>query len=161
MRRFVLAALALTSIAACQPGAELTDHQKAEIAAEVNLVLDQFWDIWRQVDYDQGIAYWEESPEMTFAGTNGETVIGFETLERLYQPFFATLSSQEFNFDETHIKVLSRDAVHTMQRGTYAQTDTAGVTGPALPLAYSIVWIRTEAGWKVTAAHMSQGEPAT
>jgi hypothetical protein len=162
MRRLVLAAFALTLLTACQPATtDLTEEQNSEITAEITAVLDTFWDAWAQVDYDRGFAYWEDSPELLFAGSEGDILRGFATMDRLYRPFFATLRSQEFDLNETHIKVITRDAAYAMQRGTYAQTDTSGVTGPTRPLAYTYLWIRTADGWKITSAHMSQGDPVT
>ncbi len=160
MRRFVLAAYALTVLAACQPATtELTEEQKAEIAAEVNATLDTMWDLFRQADYDHGIEYWENSPEMAFAGILGEIVMGFTTLDNLYRPFFATLASQEVYIAERHFKVLTTDAVYAMERGTYSQTDTSGVVGPTRPFAYTYLWVRTGIGWKISSAHMSAGDP--
>jgi len=160
MRRFVLAAFALTVLAACQAAdTELTDYQKGEIEAEVNLELETMWDHFRQADFDRGIAYWEDSPEQLFAGTEGGILTGFAAIDAAFRPMFTTIASQELNVDETHIRVVTRDVVYAMQRGTYAATDTSGVTEPTRPFAYSYLWTRTDAGWKVSSAHMSQGDP--
>ena len=162
MRRIVLAAFAVTVFVACQPATtELTEEQKAEIAAEVDMALDTHWDLFRQADYDRGIEYWEHSPEMAYVGVQGEIVMGFSTLDNLYRPFFATLASQEINIAERHFKTITRDAVYAMERGTLAQTDTSGVTGPTRPFAYTYLWMRTDAGWKISSAHMSDGDPET
>ena len=160
MRRFVLAAFALTVFAACQPATtEISEEQKVEIAAELSTVLDTFWDVWRSADYDRGLTYWEDSPELVFAGTEGGIMMGFATFDRAFRPGFTTVASQGIDCDETHVKVITRDAAYAMQRGTYFATDTSGVTGPTRPFAYTYLWIRTDAGWKITAAHMSEGDP--
>ena len=66
---FVFAAFALTVLAACQPATtELTDQQKAEIAAEVELRHDQYWDAWRVVDRDRGMSFFRNSPEWISVG---------------------------------------------------------------------------------------------
>jgi hypothetical protein len=162
MRRFVLAAFALTVLVACQSATtELTDEQKAEITAEVNMALDGFWDCWRRVDYDGGMAYNHDSPETSGTSSTGRIVMGAANIAREFRPGFASLASQDIRFDETHFKVLAPDAVYSLQQGTYSATDTSGVTGPTRAFAYSFVWIQTEAGWKITAGHMSQGDPAT
>lgn len=162
MRRFVLAAFALAALAGCQPATtELTDEQKAEIVAEVNMTLDSFWDSWRQTDYDRAMAFYIDSPETAHAVTDGGIVKGFDSMDRTWRSGFTAVASQRISFEETFVSVLGRDAVCVMQRGAYSSTDTTGVTGPTFPLAYTTVWIRTEAGWRVTAAHQSIGDAVT
>ena len=71
MRRFVFAAFALTVLAACQPAdTELTEVQTAEIAAEVNLRMDQLWDVLRQPDWDRMAEFFDQSPDMVM-GSDG------------------------------------------------------------------------------------------
>ncbi len=160
MRRIVLVAFILTAFAACQPAdTELTDYQKGEIEAEVNLELETMWDLFRQADYDHGIAYWEDSPEQLFGTSEGGILKGFAAIDAAFRPGFTTIASQVLNVDETHITVITQDVVYVMQRGTYAATDTSGVTDPTRPFAYSYLWTRTDAGWKVSSAHMSTGDP--
>ncbi len=162
MRRFVLAAFALTVLAACQPATtDLTEEQKTEIATEVNAAVDDLWDIFGQADYDRGIVYWEHSPNLTFAGTQGGILMGFSTLDSIYRPFFNTIASQEIDIAERHITVVAQDAAYVIERGTYAQTDTSGVTGPTRPFAYTYLWVHTEAGWRISSGHMSEGDPVT
>ena len=63
MRRLALTVLSLAFLAACQPATtELTEEQKAEIAAEVNAINAGFWDAWRATDFDQGMSYYYNSP---------------------------------------------------------------------------------------------------
>lgn len=156
MRRFVLAAFAMAVLAACQPATtELTDEQKAEAAAEVNLVLDTFWDVWDETDYDRGIQYWEDSPENIVVSTGGRILQGFALIDRSYRPNMASIRSQVHNVEETHIKVLKRDVVSTVHRGTVSSTDTSGVTGPTRSFVYTYLWVHTDAGWKITSTHMS------
>ena len=53
MRRIVLAASALTVLAACQPAdTALTEEQKAEIAAEVNAAFENWAAAVRALDLD-------------------------------------------------------------------------------------------------------------
>ena len=81
MRRFVFAAFAVTVFAACQPAStELTDYQKAEIAAEVELLHGQFWDAWRAADVDRGLSYYPNTPEAAYA-TEGELFYGSAAVE--------------------------------------------------------------------------------
>jgi hypothetical protein len=156
MRRIVLVAFALTVLAACQPATtELTEEQKVEIAAEMNLVLDTFWDVWREADFDQGVQYWENSPDNMFVTSNARILHGYDEIDQTYRPGFASISSQVLNVEETHINVLKRDVVCTILRGTGASTDTTGVTGPAQPFAYTYLWVRTDAGWKISSTHVS------
>ena len=84
MRRIVLAAFALTVFAACQPATnELTDNQKGEIAAEVELLHGQFWDAWRETDVARGMSYYRNSPDFTFT-REGEPLNGFAALNETH-----------------------------------------------------------------------------
>ena len=52
MRRFVLAAFTMTVLAACQPATtELTEEQKAEIAAEIRQTARAFWSSIEETDF--------------------------------------------------------------------------------------------------------------
>ncbi len=156
MRRTILPALAFCIAAvACQPATtELTEEQKAAIADTVNALLDDYWDAWRDVDFDRGMSFFLDAPETAFASAD-QVDYGLATLDSKYRPFMATFESQEITLADSRTTVLASNAVYTMQRGTYVQTDTAGVVGDTLPFAYSMVWVRRNGEWKVLAGHQS------
>ena len=156
MRRSILLAVAFSiTPVACQPATtELTEEQKAAIADTVNALLDDYWDAWRDVDFDRAISFFLDAPETAFAWAD-QVDYGLATLDSKYRPIMATFESQEITLTDSRTTVLASNAVYTMQRGTYVQTDTAGVVGDTLPFAYSMVWVRHNGEWKVLAVHQS------
>ena len=159
MRRFVLAAFALIVLAACQPASkELTDYQKTEIAAEVELLHGQFWDAWRETDFERGMSYYLNSPEFTFT-FQGRMVSGYSAFWDLFASAFTNVASQALSIDELKTTVLAADVVSVTVQGTYAPTDTAGVTAPESALAFTTVWVKRDGEWKVHVA--SNSEPST
>ena len=155
MRRFVFAAFALTVLAACQPATtELTDYQKAEIAAEVELLEGQFWDVWRRMDVEAGMSYYYNSPELSFAW-DGQVLVGWTSGYDASEANSAIFVSQTINFTDSWTTVLAPDVVLVTQHGTRAWTDPDGVTSPELTFAWTSVWVRRDGEWKVHGAHAS------
>ena len=79
MRRTVHLTLTGLLIAGCQPPVvELTEDMKAGIAAEVDATAAAWWDRWAAVDYDGGMAFFEDVPETTWVWDEGvlHTVAG-------------------------------------------------------------------------------------
>ena len=159
MHRLILAAFALTVLAACQPATtELTEEQKGEIAAEVQLLHDQYWDAWRETDKDRGMSYYRNSPDFVFA--NGVALVkGWGTLNEAVQSW--TVESQVVTIDESIATVLAPDIVHFVENGTYSVTSTSGETGPDIPFAVSTIWVLRDGEWKVDFGHISRLAPQT
>jgi len=156
MRRFVLAAFAFALVAACQPASnELTDYQKAEIAAEVELIHGQFWDAWRETDFEKGMSYYLNSPEFTFS-YQGQMVSGYSAFRDLGESAFANVASQTISFAESKTTVLAADVVSITAQGTYVPTDTAGVTGAEATFAFTTVWVQRDGEWKVLVSSNSE-----
>ncbi|MFQ6044962.1 MAG: nuclear transport factor 2 family protein [Gemmatimonadales bacterium] len=151
MRRMVFP---LMLMAACQPATtELTDERRAEIAAEVNALNSEYWDAWRAADWDRGMSYYADSPDFVWAA-GGAVYLGLGTLQET-RPRFNHVASQTFTFRESRTVVMAPDAASVTALGTWAQTDTAGVTGPARDFAWTSVWIRSDGEWKIHLVHMS------
>jgi ketosteroid isomerase-like protein len=149
-------------VAACQPGTtELTEQQKAEIAAEVNTLNTEYWDAWRAADWDRGMAYYLDSPDFVWVA-GGAAFFGSTVLEE-YRDGFAHVASQTFAFRDSRTIVMAPNAASVTALGTWAQTDTAGVTGPARDIAWTAIWIRRDGQWKIHLAHLSYPvrQPAT
>ena len=156
MRRLALAAVSLAFLAnACQPATmELTEEEKAEIADEVNALHAEFWDAWRATDFDRGMSYFYDSPDLAFA-ENGVLNYGYADMDAKYRPMFTSVASQEITMTDSRTTVLAPDVVCIMEAGTYTVTDTAGVTGPEQSFAYTWIWIRRDGEWKVHIGHQS------
>jgi len=161
MRRLALAVPALAFLAACQPApTDLTEEQKAEIAAEVNAINIEFFDAWRQADFDRGMSYYYDSPEFAFA-YEGEVHYGYAEVEARFRPGMANVASQDITMTSSETMVLAPDVVCTMEAGTYSTTDTDGVTGPDGEFAVTSVWVRSNGEWKIHIGHESFQPPET
>ena len=158
MRRIVLAAFTLTVLAACQPATtELTEEQRNEIAAEVELLHGQFWDAWRVID-GRGMIYYYNSPDFAF-GVDGQLVHGWAALNDIVQS--SNVVTQEFTFNESLTTVLATDVVCVMEQGTYTETFDTGETGPETAFAFTAIWVRQGDEWKVHLGHASMPAPET
>lgn len=158
MRRFVFAAFALTVLAACQPATtELTEEQKAEIAAEVN-ALQAEWDAaWVVADYDRAMSYWTQSSETGWA-TRGWAFLGAEDFVEAddgARAFWRTIARAEVTRSEARTFVLAPNVVYVMERMASIITDTAGVVAPEQSIANTYVWIFQDGEWKIHFAHGS------
>jgi hypothetical protein len=154
MRRFIIAACTLTVLAACQPATtELTEQRKAEIAAEVELLHDQYWDAWREVDKDRGMSYYRNSPEFIWAD-EGELIKGWSAANDMVQAW--TGASQAITFNERITTVLAPNVVQRVEQGTYVVTDTAGSVWPRTAFASTTMWVFADDEWKVDFIHISR-----
>jgi hypothetical protein len=83
---------------------------------------------------------------------------GLDALQET-KPRFANVAKQTFTFRDTRVVVLAPDAAGVVATGTWAQTDTTGVTGPAREFAWTSVWVLREGSWKIQLVHMSYPAP--
>ena len=157
MRRAILAAFALTVLAACQPATnELTEEQKAEISAEVNAIHADMWDAWRAANYDLGVSYFErEGFQFAYEGA----VYGYSGFEEIWRPAFASIASQVITIAESQTTVLAPNVVCIMDAGTYTQTGEDGITTPEESFAFTGIWVHQEGEWKLNLMHESVPTP--
>lgn len=159
MRRFILAAFTLTALAACQPATnEMTEEQKAEIAAEVNLRLDMLWDELKRPDFDRLAPFFILGPEAT-AVNNGRFNEWSPAGDSITRATLAEWEDQVLTISETRTAVLSPDVVYTMRVGTDSITYTSGEATPTRPWAWTLVWVSRDGEWKVLHSHGSHPSP--
>ncbi len=160
MRRLAFVALSLAFLAtACQPATtELTEEQKAAIAAEVNAINAELLDAMNEVDADRVMSYYLNSPELVEAFA-GHLVVGFAALDDLAQRVFAMVASQAITVTESRTTVLAPDVVCVVLQMTGTFTDTSGVTVPEIAGASTLIWVRRNGEWKVHFAHSSTSAP--
>ena len=161
MRRFLLAAFALTVLAACQPATvELTEDQKAAISDTVNTLMTEYWDAERSADYDRARVYVHASSETVFACPTGRLFHPFEVFDSRSREVWGSIAEQDVQIAETRTTVLAPNVANVMQRGTFAVTDTSGVTLPETNFAFTALWVRQEGGWKMLQMHRSGPNPS-
>ena len=162
MRRFVLAAFALTVLAACQPATtELTEEQKAEIAAEVRDVVGEYTDAIEAADLDGWMSYWSSEPEQFFQGqpalfVNRLTILPtMENIRTAWESAFDARSAHDLVAENEYVAVVGEDAALYVFDGTFSISDTLGNTTEPAPYTVSIVWVRQSGEWKVLHRHQS------
>jgi hypothetical protein len=159
MRRFIFAAFSLTVLAACQPTTtELTEEQKAEIAAEVNLRSDMLWDELRQPDFDRLTTFLHQTPD-AFSVSNGTFNEWSAAQASAGRATLAEWEDQVLTVSEARTVVLSPDVVYTMRVGTDSITLRSGEATPTRPWAWTNLWVRRDGEWKVMNSHGSHPSP--
>jgi len=157
MRRLALAVPFLALLAACQPATtELTEEQKAEIAAEVTAIHDEMWDAWP--DLAQGMSFFDSAPDVGW-GWDGEVRFGSDNIGAWFEPTIASFDRFEITFDERRTVVLSQDVVCVTERGVSTAYDSTGSILGSGPLAATVVWVRRNGEWKIAAGHESTPVP--
>jgi len=159
MRRFIIAAFALTFLAACQPATtELTEEQKAEIAAEVNAIHSEMWDAWREADVPKAMSNYLDSPEFTLA-LQGQLISGFGAFDEMVGSIFSNVESQTITVDETQTAVFAANTVCVVEHVTYTMTDTDGITSPEYTAVLTSLWIKNDSEWRIHHYHNSSPTP--
>lgn len=159
MRRLIPALIAQTFLIACGPAtSELTEIQRGEVAAEVDLRQAQLWDALEAADWDRIKSYVHSSPETAW-GYDGGAVFGWDAMNATFGPAFEVVESQNASLTESRTTVVSPSVAYVFDTGVLSVTDTAGVIGRELPFALTVLWVRREGEWKVLFGHESLATP--
>ena len=146
MRRFVLAAFAMTVLAACQPATtELTEDQKAEIEEAVKQATRAEFDSYVQGDdIDQYMAFmsdWSVAGPFAFN-------MSLDSLRSGTLDVWSSISSAEVELGEMRVLVLGPDAAIVEGSAVFNVTDTSGVAGRPTNI-YTWTWIRQDSQWRI------------
>jgi ketosteroid isomerase-like protein len=154
MRRLMLPLLVF-AIVACQPATtELTEAQKAAIAAEVDAVAADWWAAWAAAEFDRGMSFIDAGPDAAWTWDEG-TVYTRAEMDRTWRPDFAQTERQDLTFGDARTIVLAPDIAYTIRAVTGVATYTTGNTRPPLSTIETVVWIKRDGEWKVLAGHES------
>jgi len=158
MRRLAIAVLSLAFLAACRTATtELTEEQKAEIAAQVNALQAEYNAAAEAADFDGEMSHWTQSSETGWA-TTGRAFWDPEELAAAVadaRTGWGTIARVEFTRMEARTYVLAPNVVYVMQRCAAIATDTAGVVTPEEEWVYTRVWTLQDGEWKIQFAHGS------
>jgi hypothetical protein len=155
MLRLILAVFTLTVLAACQPATtELTEEQKAEIAAEVTGRLDALWEELKQPDVDQLLTFTSQALG-SFSVSDGVFTEWSPASDSMMRAALAEWEDQVLTVSETRTVVLSPDVVYTMRVGTDSVTLKSGEASPTRPWAWTSIWVRRDGEWRIMYGHDS------
>ena len=159
MRSQLLALTCLAGLLACQPaGGALTDADRTTIADEVTRIDTEFWDAWMAMDIPLGMSFYRGTPDPVWAW-NGEVRSGLENLRTWFTEALRGVHHQTITFADRKVTVLDRDVVYVMEQGSFVGFDTAGTQLGSGQFAVSVVWVRSDGGWKVAGGHESIRPP--
>jgi len=154
MRRMILP-LMLLVVGASQPvTAQLTDAEKAAIKDEVSALQAEFWNAWREADFDRAVSYYWDSPDLTIA-VDGTIEHGYAEIVAKAQPGYAYLASMDIAITSSETMVLAPDVVCTMVSGTATATLKDGDTVPMPDFAFTAIWMHGGGEWKIHVMHES------
>ena len=153
MRRIVLAAFALTVLAACQPATtEFTDAERAAIRDTVTQLADVVFEAFRALEVDRFMApygsefIWAENGVL---GTNRDSLVG------AWSGVFAGIQEvTSGDWGEVHVEVLGPDAAVFTAAFDWTGVDTSGVETEVAGV-WTTIWTRTDEGWKIIHGHES------
>lgn len=162
MRRFVFTAFALTLLAACQPGTtELTEEQKAEIAAEVRQTVAAFWNSVEEMDFERWVGVWITDHDHYYQGdpmlfVNRLTIRPTaEDIREVWEPVFEARSGHSIDIGAETVAVLGEDVALHVFKAEYTVSYPEGNTTDPAPVTVSTVWVREGTEWKMLHAHQS------
>lgn len=108
-------------------------------------------DAWNRGDLDGFLDDYLDSPETAFVGST--LALGVEQIRRRYLESYWKdgRPDERLRFENLHVRPLGDE--HALARGTYVLTDAAGAeTGRGM---FSLVLVRTPAGWRIIHDHSS------
>ena len=136
----LLLVMALGSLA---PAAYDSD---AEI--EILSLLEAQVEAWNRGDFEGFMAYYWESPDMTFQSGN-QRLFGWDTLLKRYQANYADAQRGELTFKDLKTEVLSEDIAYCLGRYHLEYPDAAREG------LFTIILKRFPQGWRIIHDHSS------
>lgn len=92
--------------------------------------------------------------EMTFI--TGDVMLGDrDTIRAAFEDTYSGLASQQQDYPEKRVRILSPDVALVMATGEGTYTDKAGWTSEPVGLGVTIVFVRENGAWRAVHAHQS------
>jgi hypothetical protein len=156
-KTYILALWIFALTGCASPPSDGTELDRQAVETELDAFADTFWDAWRdgRSGVDRAMALFEDHPDFAYAA-QGMVWHSLADLTATFRSAFQGVQSQTIEIRETSIAVLGQDVAHLMQHGAYSITDTDGVVSEMGPFAFSGLLVRTDSGWRVRCAHLSE-----
>ncbi len=139
----------------------MTEEQKAEIAAEVDSVMNDWLGVWAgSMDFDRAISFVTDEPETGWVN-DGQALFTRVETDAAFRPFFASLQSQTATITKSRTIVLASDVVYTIRAHNVARVYTSGDEQPAIQFVETIVWVKRNGEWKILTGHGSTPSEST
>jgi len=139
------------------PPSDSGDEDRQATEVEIAKFAEAFWDAWRDgnAGLDRAMAFLDDHPEFTYAA-QGTVWRSVSHVTETFQSAFEMVQSQTIEIQGTEITVASQDFAHLTQWGVYAIIDVEGVNSEMRPFTFSGLLVRTDSGWRVRSAHVSE-----
>ena len=154
MHRTIISLVVLSLVvAACRPAAvELTEEQKATIAAEVDSLTAEWWTAWEALDVERGVSFLYEGPGFIWTGA-GPTIYSVAEAREVWPTMVTGLERQNLEFTNARTIVLASDIVWTLREMNWAAVGAAGAVVAEGQSIETAVWVKRNGEWKVMIGH--------
>ena len=156
MCRVILATLAVTILAACQPQtAELTEEQKAAIADTVIQVRAELVEVNERLDADAFLSFFADYVVVA----KELNVMDYDAFAAEIREDFGTYDHYVIEEELIKASVLSEDAVAVTDRSMWYLIATSGDTIWTAPATFTLVFVRRNEQWKIVNLHAAWVDP--
>jgi uncharacterized protein (TIGR02246 family) len=134
---------------------EMTEAEIAQIEAEVEAATNEWWAVWSAgEDYDRFVAIYADDPDVHWI-SDGVPYFGRAEMDANFRPAMENMRGQENTRVEWRTIVIAPDVAYTVRINDIVQTDLAGISGPTVRYAETLVWVKRDGEWKVLFGHGS------
>ncbi|MFA9453285.1 MAG: DUF4440 domain-containing protein [Candidatus Aminicenantaceae bacterium] len=131
-------------------GSMVSASSDSDSAGEILSLLKAQVEAWNRGDFEGFMAYYWESPDMTFQSGN-QRLSGWDTLLKRYQTNYAGTQRGVLTFKDLETEILSEDIAYVL--GRY-HLEYPEVTREGL---FTIIFKRFPQGWRIIHDHSSSG----
>jgi uncharacterized protein (TIGR02246 family) len=130
-------------------------EQRAQIAAEVDSVTNEWWTVWSTAqDFDRFMSFFVDDTEPIWI-SDGQHLMSRSEIDAAFRPVMGNLARQDNTPIEFRTIVISPEVVYTIRINQVEQIDTTRTRLPEVRWAETIVWVNREGVWKVLLGHGS------
>ena len=154
MRRMILPLILLIAATSWPVTAQLTEAEKTAIRDEVSALQAEFWNAWREGDFERAVSHYWDSPDLTIS-IDGTVEHGYAEIVAKARPGYAYVASMDITITGSETMALATDVACTMVSGKSTATLKDGATVPMPDFAFTAIWMRGDGGWKIHVMHES------
>ncbi|GEM_PF-1248109 len=151
---FVAALLLLCIGCTPQQGDQLDPQQLDRITKEVTVVADSIWAKWEQVNPEEALQYFADSPDWVYFDAQG-TRRDFQTHKKVMAAFKSSASAYQWTSIRRDFPLVTRDIVICSWLGKDEALWESGVKYVCDPHAYTLVFKNISGQWKLIYTHDS------
>ena len=152
--KFVALVGTLCLVSGASVVAQVTEAEASKIRVEIEAAVQAVVAGANAVDVEKTFASCSTSGEFRMAD-NGALYGSREATLAAFRAGFGPLRSQDIRIPEHQVVVLSRDLAMYTSLGTFTTIDKSGQASPARQFAWTALWRREGAQWRMVNVHQS------